>query len=34
MKKTTPFGALEVLDAHTHFFSQRFFQALVSQSPV
>lgn len=33
-KKTTPFGDLEVLDAHTHFFSQRFFQTLASQSPV
>lgn len=33
MKKTTPFGELEVLDAHAHFFSQRFFQTLASQSP-
>ncbi|MBL8202821.1 MAG: amidohydrolase [Blastocatellia bacterium] len=33
MKKTTPFGAIEVLDAHTHFFSHRFFQTLISQSP-
>lgn len=33
MKKTTPFGKIEVLDAHTHFFSRRFFTALISQSP-
>lgn len=34
MKKTTPFGALEILDAHTHFFSHHFFATLVAQSPV
>src|SRR5438128_1242359 len=33
MKKTTPFGDIEVLDAHTHFFSRRFFETLISQSP-
>lgn len=33
MKKTTPFGDIEVLDAHTHFFSCRFFETLISQSP-
>lgn len=33
MKKTTPFGEIEVLDAHTHFFSRRFFATLISQSP-
>jgi uncharacterized protein len=33
MKKTTPFGALEVCDAHCHFFSQRFFQMLCAQAP-
>lgn len=33
MKKTTPLGDIEVLDAHTHFFSQRFFATLISQSP-
>ncbi len=33
MKKTTPWGDLEVFDAHTHFFSHRFFTTLVAQSP-
>jgi predicted TIM-barrel fold metal-dependent hydrolase len=33
MKKTTPFGELAVLDAHAHFFSRRFFQTLINQSP-
>ncbi len=33
MKKTTPWGDLEVFDAHTHFFSHRFFTTLISQSP-
>ena len=33
MKKTIPFGDLEVFDAHTHFFSHRFFETLISQSP-
>jgi hypothetical protein len=33
LKKTTPFGDLEVFDAHTHFFSHKFFEALVAQSP-
>jgi hypothetical protein len=33
MKKTTPFGELEVLDAHCHFFSRKFFETLVGQSP-
>jgi uncharacterized protein len=33
MKKTTPFGAIEVLDAHTHFFSRRFFATLIGQAP-
>lgn len=33
MKKTTPFGDIEVLDAHTHLFSRRFFATLISQSP-
>jgi uncharacterized protein len=33
MKKTTPFGDIEVWDAHTHFFSRRFFATLISQSP-
>ena len=32
MKKTTPFGALEILDAHTHFFSHQFFTTLTGQS--
>ena len=33
MKKITPWGEIEVLDAHTHFFSHRFFTTLISQSP-
>lgn len=33
MKKTTPFGALEIFDAHCHFFSHKFFQTLTGQSP-
>ncbi len=33
MKQATPFGDLEILDAHTHFFSHRFFETLISQSP-
>jgi uncharacterized protein len=33
MKKTTPFGEIEVRDAHCHFFSHKFFQTLIGQSP-
>lgn len=33
LKKTTPFGDLEVFDAHTHFFSHKFFETLIGQSP-
>lgn len=33
LKKTTPFGELEIRDAHAHFFSQRFLQTLIGQSP-
>jgi len=33
MKKNTPFGELEIWDAHAHFFSQRFLQTLIGQSP-
>src|SRR5499426_1019317 len=33
LRKTTPFGDLEVFDAHTHFFSHKFFEALIGQSP-
>ncbi len=33
MKKETPFGALEIWDAHTHFFSHIFFATLIKQSP-
>jgi predicted TIM-barrel fold metal-dependent hydrolase len=33
MKKNTPFGDLELFDAHTHFFSHKFFEKLISQSP-
>ncbi len=32
MKKSTPFGDLEVFDAHTHFFSHHFFATLSAQS--
>lgn len=34
MKKQTPFGELEILDSHTHFFSHNFFSMLAKQSPV
>lgn len=34
MKKTTPFGEIEVCDAHCHFFSHKFFQTLIQQSPM
>lgn len=33
MKKQTPFRELEILDAHAHFFSRRFFETLAAQSP-
>jgi predicted TIM-barrel fold metal-dependent hydrolase len=33
MKKTTPFGEIEIADAHAHLFSRRFFETLISQSP-
>src|SRR5215468_5549731 len=33
LKKATPFGDLEVFDAHAHFFSHKFFEALTGQSP-
>ena len=33
MKRTTPFGEIEVCDAHCHLFSRRFFETLASQSP-
>ncbi|MGE0130377.1 MAG: amidohydrolase family protein [Blastocatellales bacterium] len=33
LRKTTPFGSLEVFDAHTHFFSRKFFETLINQSP-
>jgi uncharacterized protein len=33
LKKTTSFGDLEVFDAHTHFFSYKFFETLAGQSP-
>jgi predicted TIM-barrel fold metal-dependent hydrolase len=33
MKKTTPFGELEIFDAHCHFFSRKFFETLIGQSP-
>lgn len=31
-KKTTPFGELEISDAHAHFFSRKFFETLAGQS--
>jgi hypothetical protein len=33
MKKRTILGEVEVLDAHTHFFSRRLFDTLIGQSP-
>jgi predicted TIM-barrel fold metal-dependent hydrolase len=33
MTKTTPFGEIEVRDAHCHFFSHQFFNTLIGQSP-
>jgi hypothetical protein len=33
MKKATPFGEIEVFDAHCHFFSRKFFETLIGQSP-
>ncbi|MBO0859203.1 MAG: amidohydrolase [Chloracidobacterium sp.] len=33
MTKNTTFGDLEVFDAHTHFFSHKFFETLTAQSP-
>ncbi len=33
MTKITPFGEIEVRDAHCHFFSHNFFQTLIGQSP-
>ncbi len=33
LKKTVPFGDLEIFDAHTHFFSHKFFETLAGQSP-
>src|ERR1051326_8596533 len=32
MKKSTPFGEIEVCDAHCHFFSHKFFETLIGQS--
>ncbi|HMV83274.1 MAG TPA: amidohydrolase family protein [Blastocatellia bacterium] len=33
MTRITPFGEIEVCDAHCHFFSHNFFQTLIGQSP-
>ncbi|HKX28861.1 MAG TPA: amidohydrolase family protein [Blastocatellia bacterium] len=33
MKKRTILGEVEILDAHSHFFSRKFFETLISQSP-
>ncbi len=33
MQRESPWGALEVTDAHVHFFSHRFFSALAAQKP-
>jgi predicted TIM-barrel fold metal-dependent hydrolase len=32
MNKSTPFGEIEIFDAHTHFFSYRLFETLIDQS--
>ncbi len=32
--KTTPFGEVEIGDAHCHFFSHKLFETLIGQSPV
>ena len=32
LKKTLQFGEIEIFDAHTHFFSRRFFDTLTAQS--
>ncbi|MBK8147947.1 MAG: hypothetical protein IPK58_06940 [Acidobacteria bacterium] len=32
MKKQTPFGEIEIFDAHAHFFSHNFFAMLARQS--
>ncbi len=34
LNKATSFGEIEIFDAHTHFFSRRFFETLTSQSPL
>ena len=33
MKRNSPFGEIEIIDAHTHFFSHHFFSTLLNQSP-
>jgi uncharacterized protein len=33
MKRQTPLGELEISDAHTHLFSRKFIETLISQSP-
>jgi predicted TIM-barrel fold metal-dependent hydrolase len=33
MKRQTPLGELEISDAHTHFFSRKFIETLIGQSP-
>ena len=33
MKHNSPFGQIEIFDAHTHFFSRHFFSTLINQSP-
>ncbi|MEO6724616.1 MAG: amidohydrolase family protein [Blastocatellia bacterium] len=33
MTRVTPFGEIEVCDAHCHLFSRRFFETLANQSP-
>ena len=33
MQRESPWGPLDVADAHLHFFSHRFFSALTAQKP-
>ncbi len=32
MKKLTPFGEIEIIDGHSHFFSRKYFEVLIGQS--
>jgi len=33
IRKATQYGEVEIFDAHTHFFSRKFFETLIGQSP-